>query len=343
MKKLITIIPLLLTPMIGGCSSSNKVSLSTWSYKKEAGVEITSAADFMAKLGRENFLVALYYEHISCSCWRNFTYVIKEAVSKNNLQIYQAGTEMLSKSDYGGTIAQLGFDLITTNAPSFYIVSDGKIAYSYSYVDNYPLFSDYSKFISEINNKCFNPGLTYVTADEMDEIIMGEKATTLVMRNGCSDCTYAIPNVLYPYFKTHACNIYTLDIESYRPNKDDPQEEQERKAAEYQAIKDKYHLSEKYDSVYGYSTGVVPTFQVWSKGVVTDACVYLNDEVIEDGDNYVITNSYYTEERIKNLKYLNNVENKVLAGKTIAKTQYSSEIKALHLPILTAFLDTYTK
>ena len=97
---------------------------------------------------------------------------------------------------------------------------------------------------------------------------------------------------------------------------------------------------------------MVPTFQVYKSGQIVDACVYFNDSIAKDENNkWHIVNSYYTNERINNLKYTNTV----LMGKELGEEEiktneqynysfWSQEFAAKeHNKILNSFLDYYVK
>ena len=77
----------------------------------------------------------------------------------------------------------------------------------------------------------------------------------------------------------------------------------------YQPLKDELGLSEAGNEVYGYGKGVVPSFHYIDKGEIKDACIYANDGALsERGDgNYQSLETYYTEDRLDNLHYLDNV------------------------------------
>ena len=120
-------------------------------------------------------------------------------------------------------------------------------------------------------------------------------------------------------------------------------------------MKDICQLSEDGSKTFGYGKGVVPTLQFYLAGSLSDACVFFNDEVAQKEDgSYYISNSFYSEERLTSLKYLDNVENKVLKGMAIpeedvVKTEsgymFWSQEKAAsyHTPLLISFLDTYCR
>ena len=122
----------------------------------------------------------------------------------------------------------------------------------------------------------------------------------------------------------------------------------------YQEIKDKYLLSTTTNPELGFEQGVVPTFQVYEKGVLKDMSVYVNEGTLtysEADGCYYASNAYYNETRNSKLHYLDNVEVKDLTKVKIAKEEvieyknnyywdisYSSQY---YDPILKGFLDKY--
>ncbi len=78
--------------------------------------------------------------------------------------------------------------------------------------------------------------------------------------------------------------------------------------------------------------------------------VFFNDEVTKiDGKN-IVTRSYFTEERIKHLSYVDNVKTKVIQGLEIPDDDLDdtgawmkNKASEYHAPLLKAFLDKYAK
>ena len=89
--------------------------------------------------------------------------------------------------------------------------------------------------------------------------------------------------------------------------------------------------------------------QIWKKGVLVDMNVYFNDTLTKDGDNFRVTQSYYTPERVANLKYTDIVllGTEVAASEVTMYGEYPSwnaeDARKYHKPILESFLDMYVK
>lgn len=339
MKIRTVFLPLLLVPLIGACnSSSNKTQLTFGSYVTEGGEEISSG-EFDSKLTKENFLFAVHPSlSPTCGCWTTFRSVINASCQDFDIVVY-----LMESANVTSSMKELGIS-DNGNEPSFYIINEGKVAKKYVYDVNNRIFKDENKFITEIKNNCNLARLKYVTLTQLTTRIVSESPIVLFERSGCSDCQYVIPNVLIPYIKTYQGDkeilVYDLQADYNTP--------------QYQAIKDTYGLSIKGNETYGYSTGVVPTFQKYDKGSLIDASVYVNDTItkVEEG-KYKVSETYYTSERIASLKYatgMSSLLNKELnkddvdeityPGGVYYSWNYASSSKS-HNPFLKAFLDKY--
>ena len=75
---------------------------------------------------------------------------------------------------------------------------------------------------------------------------------------------------------------------------------------DYLNIIKKLQLSEESNPTFGYGRGYVPTIQYYQKSTLKDACVSFNDALVNEGDHFVVSQSYYTQERVENLPFLKN-------------------------------------
>ena len=133
---------------------------------------------------------------------------------------------------------------------------------------------------------------------------------------------------------------------------------------EWNIFKENYGLASvhnpKYDGqaeiinpTYGYGAGVVPTFFVvnGTQDEVTfhTGAVAYNDTVEKIGNEYKVTESYYSSERQSVLSYASSFE--VIQGKTLSESDVveykgnyywkQSSSKSVYIPRIQAFLDTY--
>ncbi len=137
-------------------------------------------------------------------------------------------------------------------------------------------------------------------------------------------------------------NIYVIDCQWWKDDLDN---------VEYQAKKNNYGLSHCNNPEYGYDDGVFPFFSFVKKGNYLSGAVAFNDEVSKVNGKYVITNSYYDQDRLEKFDYLANVQTKVLEGMELPASDVSDNGKWIswdkdkavkyYEPIIDAFLDTY--
>ena len=348
MKKNLLFLFAILSASLAGCNQTkqdSKVYLSYGSRYDETATALTSALVEEKINNEESFLLALSpgaEESVTCSCWRTFSYLIDEYVKKNDRIIYKIDVYRMEK---------YGLKAPENQDPGFAIFENGKLKKQYIYTTkNTPTYftnkDALSDFIDEIS---LAPKMIYINDAQYQEMIDNKNDFAMsVIRKGCSDCKYVLPNVIDPFFKQNTAkqNLYLLDIEDL----DHYQRDTEEEKATYQAYKDSLKLSESTNALYGYTTGVVPTTFIYEKGEIVDGNVFFNDSVgtKEDG-TYYISESYYTEERVKNLKYTDVVlEGQALTEDEIAKYGEfvylpSSSGARYHTPILESFLNYYFK
>lgn len=331
-------------PSLTGCGGDDSPTLLTFgTYKDQEAVQLTSA-DFSTRFNsNENFLLAIYPKDSTCQCWNTFSYVIDDVVKNEHLLIYKFYAQDVSSNadmqEVGGFYDDLG-------APSFYIIKNKKIAKSYKY-SNVSFFKNKADFLKEIDSRTKRAKMYQVSTTQLDEKIASKESfSVFYARNKCSDCNYVIPNYLLPYYQDNyeKSDLYVLDLQDIKDKKDDT----------YQETKDHFLLSEKYNPSLGFNEGVVPTFQYYKEGILTDMSVYVNDgELTYSNDEacYYATSSYYNETRNGYHHYLDNVENKDLTKIKINESEvvkyenisfwdisYSSQY---HNPLLKGFLDKY--
>ena len=82
----------------------------------------------------------------------------------------------------------------------------------------------------------------------------------------------------------------------------------------YNTFRASHYMSNAINKEFGYDRGFVPTIHYYEKGELKDATVYFNDAVEKVNGQYVVTRSFYSEERKAHLGYLNGIETPVLEG-----------------------------
>ena len=309
------------------------------------------------KNNKETFLLATYQSSYSedCLCWSTFLNVIVKYSNEYHEVFYLYDTQ--SKDD---SVSNLKIESFSDSTPCLYIFKGEKQLVKYSYKNNKDkdLFEDTSlKLLDKsIHKYVHKPYMFYVDKNYLAENLSKTKEVgILFMRNGCSDCSYVIPNVLIPYINDHAFakDIWVFDMQYYYELRDDETASEEERG-QYQTLKDQYGLSTTGNQTYGYQQGVVPTLQYYLEGVLKDATVFFNDVVSQKEDgSFCVSDSYYTSERLPNLKYMKGFgKNSILkdmkiatenVGQTKSGNYYwmQKDAAKYHTPILKAFLDYY--
>ena len=344
------LLPLLFSSLTS--CNSKKVSLTYGTYIGHTiySLKELNNVELIDKTKNENevFLLAAYQGEYSkdCLCWSTFESIIAKYINKYNECVYVYDAQNVNPS-----VEYLNIEKREDSTPQLYIFNGVKqiAKFSQNKKEHKDIFEDVSlsAFEKAVHNKVNKPQLYYVDKEYLDANLSAAREVVIFfMRNECGDCKYALPNVLVPYVKEHVANksIWLFDMQKY----------QNQDAALYQDIKDQYGLSESANKTYGYKNGVVPTIQYYQEGVLKDASVFFNDEIAQREDNsWYISDSYYSEERLSNLKYLESANfPTVLVGQDINKDfvlltksggYYLAQKEAAkyHKPILEAFLNYY--
>ena len=356
-KPLLLIITSLLFVSLTACKKEeNRIHLT---YGTEMQVNLSNLKELTndellvkTRDEKEVFLLATYQGDYStdCLCWATFKDVLVNYMNYSNRLVYIYNAQAQDES-----LKHLKIEKLNQSTPYLYIFNGEKklASFSYSNTKDKKIFEDRkADTIKERVNKVVNSPLLYYIHPEMVE---ENKDTFVVLfiRSGCGDCKYVLPNVIIPYIYSHdlEAGIKLVDLQYLY----DLQNEPTTSGMPYDGMKDRLQLSEDTNETYGYGKGVVPTMHYYDKGSLSDATVFFNDEVSkkEDG-SYYISNSFYSEERLTSLKYLDNVDTQVLKGMNLNKEDvvetesgymFWSQEKAAqyHTPLLTAFLDTYCK
>ena len=357
MKKKISLISLIILPLVscgGGTKTITKTQLSYGSHYDTTATRLTASEVLAKTKNEESFLLALYKgeeKDITCSCWKTFSYIIDGYVKEHDEIVYKANILDLDDLAQKDKDNKLGLTVQSATDPSFAIFKNGKLVKQYFYsTKNTPTyFTNDDAFASFVSDNTIAPKMIYVDDEEYVALQRRNEETVIsVVRKGCPDCGYMLPNVYDPFFKEEKTTktMYLLDIEDldhYHRATDD-----EKKA--YQDYKDQILLSTANNKDYGYITGVVPTTFVFKNGEVIDGTVFFNDDVAKNDDGkYYISESYYSEERVSKLKYTNEIlEGKILNEDELAdyegyKYLPSTSAAVYHTPIAKAFLNYYFK
>ena len=344
MKRCSLLLPLFIAPILTGCQDkSSPTQLTFGTLIDEEAVQLTSAEFSTHFENSENFLLAIYPKDSTCACWRTFSSVINEAVTKDNLLVYKYYAQDV---ELNPIMKEIGGFNNRLDAPTFYIIKEKKIARYYNFSSSATFFKNHDDFIGELYNHIKRPKMFYIDDEDiLEKRTNGESFSVFYARNACSDCNFVIPHTLVPYFDNSSREIKPLYIFDMQPWYG---------TESYQTLKDTMLLSEEANPTYGFGKGVVPSFHYYEQGALKDACIYANDGALtySETDNcYYAANSYYNEVRLANLYYLDNVLEKDITKVHISSDQVITyenshywditHASSYYDPILKAFLDKY--
>lgn len=327
-----------------GCNnSSEKVSLSYGSeIDTEATLIVESQLETMIN-NKESFVVCIYPSE-TCGCWTSLSRFINDYVNDDTRIIYKiSGIAVGEKNDYGLPVY--------SGESSIAIYKDGKCKYSWHYTNekDKSIFTTRGEFAKIMEEYTIPPKMIYTDRELLEEHIQESSFNVVHMWSTCSDCKYCFPHVLVPYFKNDVKNtLYVIDLAVEGILLVDGDEDKTNE--NYVGYMKEFHLSEDGDSTFGYGSGFVPTFQHWESGILKDAALYFNDTIEKIEDQYVITTSFYSEDRLSSLSYLTDdlgaLEGTIIDpsylfidGEDFSKNP--EKYSTIHDPYLIAFLDYY--
>ena len=359
MKKLLFALPILALATLGatGCDSKKKtvniprITYGTYMDTEAIEINYTELVE-KAVVNEETMLVSVYDGtdgKSSCGCWNSFLPILNEYVQTYHTRIYYISRYQFAEGaeNYGLTI------LKESSNPTLALMQNGRKFSEYIYSkDTKPMFTSLDSLRSAIKHICRDPNLFMVNQAFLDDALFTrpeEKVVVEYVWRTCPDCNDCLPEVILPYSfdNDFSTNIWIIDLDVeglLRVNG-----EKDKTNENYVNFLKEHHMSNKEDLVFGYDRGFVPTMQIWEKGVLKDMTVYFNDTLSKDGDNYKVTQTYYTPERVLNLSYTDTV----LLGLEVPATdvtlygEYASwnadAARKQHKPILESFLDMYVK
>ena len=320
---------------------------------------------------KNTFVLAVSNE--GCSCWEGFQPILASFNYKYNLDIKQIPVKELNVEGRD----KFGLYTVAVDSPFLAFFSNGSLVRQAMYGGN----KEHSKVFTDRSGKelekfffenAYLPKMYYVEEETLGTyIVEGKDFSLYIARSGCGDCQTVNETMLRDWNKTTVSvenPLYILDIQKYHPGSEprklDTETEEEfearhaaweRKNEIYQGVKDQYGLSEKNNADFGYSTGMVPTFQHRVGSQITDMTVLLNDSLNADGHTL---NSYFTAERVAKMDYLKGtgteyvLNGKELSADQIDEIEYQGRIYkmlkkeahvAMHTPIFKLFFEKYVK
>lgn len=333
-------------------SQENTYNLTFGTYESDESVRI-SYSQLATKMDDEESMIVVTYqgETSTCGCWVGFKYAINELVKEEHYLIYKVHYKDFEKHDDFGMV-------MADDRPGINFVRNGKVVDSilYSTKEVDPLFKSKEALKQAIEKRCNKPAYYYVKPEDLDlKIKSDEKFIACYYWSSCGDCKFAFPNVLYPYADKNTLKIpmYMVNLEVEGILLDGGVKDRENE--NYQNYLTAHNLNEISGHALGYGRGFVPTFQYYDNGL-KDAAVFFNDGVEQINNEYVVTRSFYSKERVKNLHYLDGVNTTVLEGLKLKKEDLNiyedkgvvvyigwkqEKANLYHKPLLEAFLNTY--
>lgn len=361
--KTIFILPFLALPLLSGCNSSHKISL-VYGKMSDNSLTVIDYATLVTKIesNKDTFILTVAPKS-NCACWNTFKNILAAYSTKTHVNIYN----MVNTEFYNADSVQLntyGMS-IRQDRETFAIFENGKLAQHRVYDSKDYIFTESVQFEKYMEDVVNLPTMFEISLNQLQNIQASkEDALVYFARNNCPDCTYVDTHYLKEYGENHLDMkpLYILDCEKLgiRVYDENNQLTPESQIA-WQTFKDTYGLSKLYNDKYGYDNGYVPTFQhikgndgSYASSIVSSS-VYFNDTISEEDGKYVVTNSFYTEERKVNLDYLEGINTPVLKGlelseNDVSKIEYKGNIylswkkesaEKYHSALLKGFLDKH--
>lgn len=281
----------------------------------------------------ENFMVAISTP--GCGCWTNFAAILNQYMQETNTICYRISYSALNAHENHFKIR------IAEGYTSFAIFENGDLIKTLCGTVNSNELEDYESFTSMMSKLVSMPKMYYAINETIEGVLADDpnvKLSVLYSKGGCPDCAYAQVNILKGYFENHysSNNLYIVDC---------AKETAGLSQQDINAFKDSIQITSSSNPEFGFGTGYYPTFFTYKGFEVTTGAVIFNDTLALDGDKYKVSETYYTEERIGSLHYLDNFSGtKVLKGLVVNEREPNgawkhSEANKYYKPIMEAYLN----
>lgn len=295
---------------------------------------------------KKEFVLLVYDKNNTCTCWTDFEKTILSFVKRKNALMYA-----VSPSEFDGGHETFGLT-ISKSEETIAIFEDGKIKEQRVTKGSEDEFITTAVFSSWMNERVHFSDMLYISKTQLEGLFAGDIQFTVgFLRDSCSDCSYAETSVLSSFNGKDNNVSYVIDCDTEDIRLTNGEVDQEKWAS----FKSEYGLSEDANPDYGYGGGFVPSFYTYMPGkgekkdMIIDGDVYLNDTIEEKDGKYVVTSSYFTEERAPLLNFLGNskVDVSVIKGLEIDPQDVENgrwkkmAAAKYHDPLLEAFLTAY--
>ena len=327
--------------LISGCKKNktdNRVFLSFGDVHASETrlVDVAKLAELTN--AKENFLFVVSTN--TCGCWAEFQPVLNSYLSKNKALCYRIGFD-----EFKTAAATYGLANVSSSTTPFAIFENGKVK-TFLNSSNDKFMYDEAKFTKYMDEQVILPTCYFITKNDVSTIkASGKSAVIYFERSACGDCTELNPGLLRSYISNHKDmkKLYVLDCQEYWRSSE---------ATDYQSyldFKNEMGMSTVNNPTFGYAAGVFPYFQYIENGQYASGSVIYNDTISKQDNKYIVSESYYTTERVTSLQYTNTViKGLELSANEVSEVEYKgnyfynwkSESKnSYYKSILDSFLD----
>ena len=315
MKKLVKILlPFLVvsSAVLSGCKKKEvedtRIQLDFGDVHTFETTEITIEKLNELVQAKENFLFVVSTN--TCGCWNEFRPNLERYLVDNHLICYRVTYDQIKD-----VASAYELYLLSSSTTTFAIFENGKVKTTLCSSDDSKIMYDEKKFAQYMNETVRLPGCYFITKNDYLSIKeSGENAVIYFERTKCGDCTALNPGLLRSYVNKHPNmkKIYVVDCQPYWRASDAGDY-----GSVYVATKNELGMSIETNPVYGFDKGVFPFFSYIENSTYASGAVVYNDSV---DSNLVVTESYYTAERVANLQYTNTViQGKQLSEEDVSK------------------------
>lgn len=347
--KIYLILPLAAVGLFSSsCGSNSKIALVYGQYNATNFTDIDYQKLSEMVADKETLILAVEPD-VSCACWTNFKPIATNYISKTGAIIYHMKYGMFKNKDTFNISLKEGYT-------SFAIFNKGVV--SQTFTSDNSILKNEDEFNKYMESVVYLPHFFYINLEQLKHLAsLDEKNVIYFSRSGCGDCSYVNKNFLNEYATTHVeqKNMYIIDCDKMGMTLYD---ENHNPTQEWIDFKQNWGLGSKINADYGYSSGYVPTFLQLSgsnnKLNFYSGAVYFNDTIAYENGQYIVKESYYSNDRVQKLEYLKDYNGtKVLQNLNISESEVSKYGESYywnqdaaakyHNPLLEQFLNYYLK
>lgn len=345
-SKIATIFSLLGILLLGGCNNTkdDKINYLTGDLTNTSVIRLSNSdsLETMRENGSSFVVIASIDGCLTCEekVFPRFKYYIENY----GLPIYRIGFNKLSNTD--------PLAILRSDGPVLGIYKEGKKLLIAAYQKNKSVYETQESFNAFFEKYVTLPSVFYISKDQLDDKIRNKKTFVILYdRNTCPDCSYLQEHFLHQYVKDNKDKtFYIIDCDvkgvRYDENGDYNQEQ-------WIKFKEDHLLNKTDTNPYGYSGGVVPTFQYYLNGVLSASDVYVNEsfkeELIsgtEENGQKVTYKFTVTESFIEELINTSYTFETTYNEDTIRMQKYEFQrecVSEIHENKVKDFLDTYAE